>query len=223
VKLSIAKRIIFMFKTCSAFSIKFGVLLTTSLFSLISFSSYSNEVPPSFSQCIACHGDKAQGNTQLKAPALAGLSAEYITRQLLNFSSELRGAHNKDVFGQQMLAISKLLDKKKDVPALAAYLESLAPIDNLQTTSGDLKNGSRYYQGKCGACHGGQAQGNPAFKAPKLSGQDVDYLRLQMQNFVAGIRGNHPDDKLGRQMAMMAKTTAGKELEDILHYIAQQK
>ncbi len=212
-----------MFKTCSAFSIKFGVLLTTSLFSLISFSSYCNEVPPSFSQCIACHGDKAQGNTQLKAPALAGLSAEYITRQLLNFSSELRGAHNKDVFGQQMLAISKLLDKKKDVPALAAYLESLAPIDNLQTTSGDLKNGSRYYQGKCGACHGGQAQGNPAFKAPKLSGQDVDYLRLQMQNFVAGIRGNHPDDKLGRQMAMMAKTTAGKELEDILHYIAQQK
>ncbi|MCO4798520.1 MAG: cytochrome c [Colwelliaceae bacterium] len=212
-----------MFKTCSAFSIKFGVLLTTSLFSLISFSSYCNEVPPSFSQCIACHGDKAQGNTQLKAPALAGLSAEYITRQLLNFSSELRGAHNKDVFGQQMLAISKLLDKKKDVPALAAYLESLAPIDNLQTTSGDLKNGSRYYQGKCGACHGGQAQGNPAFKAPKLSGQDVDYLRLQMQNFVAGIRGAHPDDKLGRQMAMMAKTTAGKELEDILHYIAQQK
>ena len=66
------------------------------------------------------------------------------------------------------------------------------------------------------------AEQNPAFKAPKLAGQNIDYLRRQMQNFVTGIRGSHPEDKLGRQMAMMAKTTSGKELEDILHYIAQQ-
>jgi cytochrome c553 len=212
-----------MLKISFALNHKISALITTSLLFVFSSVGYTNEVPPIYSQCIACHGDKGQGNTQLKSPALAGLSAAYVTRQLLNFSSGVRGSHEKDTLGQQMFAISKPLDKNKDVPVLSAYIESLPVVNVDQVTSGDLMNGSRYYQGKCGACHGGKAEGNPAFKAPKLTAQNTDYLRRQMQNFVNGIRGNHVEDKLGRQMAMMAKTTSGKELEDILYYIAQQK
>lgn len=211
-----------MLKISFALSHKLGTFIKASL--LLAFSSfgYSNEAPKTYSQCVVCHGDKAQGNVLLKSPALAGLSAEYITRQLQHFSSGVRGTHKSDTLGQQMLAISKLLDLNKDVPALSAYLESLSPVNSVPETSGNLKNGSRYYQGKCGACHGGKAEGNSSFKAPKLAGQNIDYLRRQMQNFVNGVRGTHPEDKLGRQMAMMAKTTSGKELEDILHYISQQ-
>lgn len=211
-----------MLKISFTFNHMLSVLITASL--LLAFSSFgnSNEMPQAYSQCVACHGDKAQGNAQLKSPALAGLSAEYITRQLQNFSTGVRGSHEKDMLGQQMLAISKSLDMNKDVPALAAYLESLPAANEAPDTSGDLMNGSRYYQGKCGACHSGKAEGNPSFKAPRLAGQNIDYLRRQMQNFVDGVRGTHADDKLGRQMAMMAKTTSGKELEDILHYISQQ-
>lgn len=192
---------------------------------LFVFSSVvnANDAEQMYTQCATCHGDKGQGNALLKSPALAGLSAEYITRQLNNFSSGVRGSHEKDALGKQMLAISQSLDKNKDVPVLSKYIESLPVENQSQEISGDLKNGSRYYQAKCGACHSGKAEGNPAFKAPKLAGQDIDYLRRQMQNFVSGIRGTHAEDKLGRQMAMMAKTTSGKELEDILHFIAQQK
>ncbi len=43
-----------------------------------------------------------------------------------------------------------------------------------------------------------------------------------MQDFVAGKRGYDQQDKFGRQMAMMAGTTEGKELTDILFYISKQ-
>lgn len=175
-----------------------------------------------YKSCIACHGEQGQGNNNLKAPALAGLSVKYLTRQLVNFKTGLRGSHEKDALGKQMQALSKQLVTNKDVTSLTAYVSAMPRVKIKQASSGDLKNGSRYYQGKCGACHGGQAQGNPVFNAPKLSGQHTDYLKRQMLNFSRGIRGTHADDKLGRQMAMMAKTTSGKELDDIFHFIAMQ-
>ncbi|WP_440874170.1 c-type cytochrome [Thalassotalea sp. PLHSN55] len=188
---------------------------------LISVNSYANQAPKSYAQCVACHGEEAQGNAELKSPALAGQSQSYLSRQLTNFSSGLRGSHQQDVLGKQMVAISKQLTAE-DIAELSQYLAALPSVKIINNTEGDLKNGSRYYQGKCGACHGGQAQGNLSLNAPKLSGQSIVYLQSQMKNFSTGIRGNVATDKLGRQMAMMAKTTSGKELDDILHFIAQQ-
>ncbi len=191
--------------------------------SLIPLISNAEQMPTSYQQCIACHGEKAQGNSQLHSPALAGQSASYLARQLNNFKQGLRGEHQQDTYGKQMVALSQQLDNNKEVPELSTYLASLPQSDISQETSGDLKNGSRYYQAKCGACHGGQAEGNESFNAPKLSGQHIDYLQRQMKNFVNGIRGTAANDRFGRQMAMMATTTSGKELDDILHYIASQK
>lgn len=181
------------------------------------------QAPAQYQQCAACHGASGEGNHSLNAPAIAGLSQSYLARQLRNFHSGIRGNHPQDTLGQQMQAMTKALDKDKDIPVLVAYLATLTPSNLAQQTQGDLTNGSRYYQGKCGACHGGQAQGNEAFNAPRLAGQDSAYLKRQMHNFANGIRGTHSDDKYGRQMAMMAKTTSGKELDDILHYIAVQE
>lgn len=194
----------------------------------LSFSVQANEkvnakMPAVYQQCVSCHGDVGQGNNLLNAPVLAGLSETYLTRQLANFKSGLRGSHAQDTFGKQMQPFAKALDLNKDVPLLVAYLADLPTVDIKQAAKGNLKNGSRYYQGKCGACHGGVAQGNEAMKAPKLAHQHTEYLRRQMKNFTTGLRGNHANDKYGRQMAMMAKTTSGKELEDILYFIAMQK
>jgi len=193
------------------------------LLSFLTFSVNANQPPASYTQCVVCHGERGQGNNQLKAPVLAGQSASYLTRQLINFSSGVRGSNKNDIYGQQMLAITKQLDLHQDASDLSAYLATLSPEKIKQETVGDLKNGSRYYQAKCGACHGGKAQGNASFNAPKLSGQNSDYLQSQMKNFTTGIRGTHENDKFGRQMAMMSKTTSGKELDDIIHYIAQQE
>jgi len=185
------------------------------------------ETPPSFALCASCHGQQAQGNSTLKAPSLAGQSISYLTRQLNNFASGRRGADKNDLLGHQMVGFAQQLKKNNEIDNLATYLNSLkVQVPALTLTSAEqarLKNGSRYYQAKCGACHGGNAQGNEAFNAPKLTGLSTDYLALQMTNFVNGVRGSHEKDRLGRQMAMMAKMTSGKELDDILHYIASQE
>ncbi|MCZ6831624.1 MAG: cytochrome c, partial [Gammaproteobacteria bacterium] len=72
----------------------------------------------------------------------------------------------------------------------------------------------------CGACHGGKAQGNPALNAPRLAGLDSAYLKRQYQNYVAGIRGAHADDRYGKQMAMMATLlSTEQDLDDVIAFI----
>jgi len=166
----------------------------------------------------------AINNDELNAPRLAGQYSWYIQRQLKHFSQELRGKHNKDLSGLSMIAIAKNLTEA-DVIALSHYLSQIPnalPYNHLPPPSGNMKNGSRYYQAKCGACHGGQAQGNKVFNAPKLAQQSYAYLQRQMSHFTQGVRGTAPADKFGRQMAMMAKTVSAKELNDILFYISKQ-
>jgi len=200
------------------------VLVLSLLLSAVIFSSnaIANSGEQIYQQCAACHGANAEGNAQLKSPRLAGQFDWYLTRQLENFSKGLRGAHKDDALGMQMTAMSQALNYENDVPALTAYLSKLESPKLADEVSGDLKNGSRYYQGKCGACHGGVGEGNKSFNAPKLAGLSSEYLKRQMDNFVSGIRGSHADDKLGKQMSMMAKIVSEKELNDILFFLSQQ-
>ena len=48
--------------------------------------------------------------------------------------------------------------------------------------AGDAAAGAPLYA-VCAACHGAQAEGNPALNAPKLSGQGDWYLKRQLQQF----------------------------------------
>ncbi len=176
---------------------------------------------PLLQQCTTCHGNDLTGNLTLKSPALAGQAAWYITQQFEHFKQGIRGKHQNDIAGQQMAAISHPIPIDENFKKLANYIETLPLIDNKNSkdASIDLKQGNNYYQGKCGACHGGKAQGNKSLHAPRLNGFTTAYLTQQMSNFTQGIRGSDPQDKYGRQMAMMAKTTSGQELKNILAFI----
>ena len=171
-----------------------------------------------YQNCLACHGVSAHGNQALKAPTLAGQHQWYLVKQLKDLQAEIRGAHPKDLLAKQMAPFVNNLTAI-DIVNLSGYLSSLPASRNPPELTGDLKNGYRYYQSKCGACHGETGQGNKVFKAPKLSGLSGSYLQRQMSNFRNGIRGNHKDDKLGRQMALMARMSSGQELNDILFYL----
>src|SRR5262249_2578561 len=88
---------------------------------------------------------------------------------------------------------------------------------------GDLHNGNNLYHGKCGACHGSTAEGNPALKAPRLAGLDAAYIKRQFTHFRDGVRGTDPQDIPGRQMAMMAKQLPTERvLDDVIALIHQQ-
>ena len=76
--------------------------------------------------CAACHGVRAEGNIQLKAPALMHLNDWYLARQLAGFASGVRGRHPDDSLGQAMAAASSGLTEA-EILDLASYVASLAP------------------------------------------------------------------------------------------------
>ena len=109
------------------------------------------------------------------------------------------------------------------ITKVASYIANLPKTINAAPAPGNLHNGNNLYQGKCGACHGGKAEGNPALKAPRLAGLDAAYIKRQFAHFRDGVRGSDPKDTPGRQMAMMAKTLAtDRDLDDIIAFIHRQ-
>ena len=78
-----------------------------------------------YAPCVACHGNRGQGNASLNAPALAGQDAAYLERQLRNFRSGIRGSHKSDTFGAQMRATVATLPDDSAVTKVAAWLAAL--------------------------------------------------------------------------------------------------
>jgi len=78
-----------------------------------------------FNSCGACHGAKAQGNYALQAPRLAGIQDWYLKRQLHNFRQGIRGTHEGDNYGHQMVLMARSLQNEKSIDDLLSYLNSL--------------------------------------------------------------------------------------------------
>ena len=72
--------------------------------------------------CQACHGSAGEGNKTLNAPKLAGLQDWYVTRQLKNFRSGIRGTKSGDMFGMQMRPMAMSLANDEAINNVAAYI-----------------------------------------------------------------------------------------------------
>jgi len=101
-----------------------------------------------------------------------------------------------------------------------AWVDSQPTFGELQARpSGDPAAGRANYA-VCSACHGQQGEGLAALNAPKLAGQNARYLKRQLKNYKAGLRGTHPEDTYGRQMQPMAATLANDSIIDnVIAYI----
>ena len=77
--------------------------------------------------CAACHGDKGQGNPDLKAPRLAGIDDWYLAAELRKFRSGLRGASPKDIEGRLMRPMARGLANDEAVRNVVAYIRTLKP------------------------------------------------------------------------------------------------
>ena len=172
-------------------------------------------------QCAACHGTAGEGNRSLGTPALTQLSADYIARQLRHFIAGVRGAHPDDNAGKRMaLSVANL--SEADIPNLAQLITTeLPPAVPTATLRGDAARGEDYYINICSACHGGNAQGNDALGAPALAGVNDWYLKSSYESYLDGLRGAHPDDFYGAQMARLAPALANRDdINDVIAFIA---
>ncbi len=174
-----------------------------------------------YGPCASCHGVRGEGNAAVGAPAIAGQSVQYLQRQLQHFRDGLRGTHPSDTFGAQMRAASLgTLKNPADLAAVAKHVASMPKTVQRPSARHDARNGANLYQGKCGACHGGRAEGNEALGAPRLAGLDAAYMSRQLEHFRKGVRGADARDRHGRQMAMMAPlVVTQKDVDDVFGYI----
>ncbi len=173
----------------------------------------------SYAVCASCHGQEGQGYKRTGGPALAGQQAWYLTRQINNFKQGIRGAHEQDTFGKQMAPMAMMLATDQAIADVIAYIETL-PSPKLKKPKGNAAAGKATY-GMCSACHGADGSGNQAMNAPKISGLQEWYIARQLKNFKAGIRGAHPQDTYGMQMAPMASMLATDQMiDDLSAYIS---
>jgi cytochrome c oxidase subunit 2 len=173
-----------------------------------------------YAVCSSCHGLNGEGSIAMNSPRIAGLPDWYIERQLSYYKQGIRGSHEKDIYGQQMAAMSNALADDSAIRDVAAYIQTLKPELASPVLRGDAARGMSHYT-SCGACHGAKGQGNFALQAPALAGQNDWYLKRQLEHFRLGIRGTHEDDNYGHQMVLMARSLQNEQsIDDLLAYLS---
>ena len=150
--------------------------------------------------CVACHA--ADGNSPTAAnPKIAGMNAEYLNKQLVNFKS---GERKNAV----MAGIVKDLSPQ-DMQNLAAYFSAQQPKPGTSKDLALAQTGEKIYRGgvqgagvpACASCHGPQGKGMPV-QFPRLAGQHADYTYKQLNAFRVEARAN--------DAAKMMRTIAAK-------------
>ena len=170
--------------------------------------------------CAACHG--ADGNSAVAAnPNLAGQGADYITRQLRNFKSQVR--MNAIMQGMvaslsdaDMVALGQFYAQQK--PKLAGARDAaLAKAGQVLFRAGDSASGLP----ACSSCHSPDGAGIPK-NYPRLSGQHPEYTAAQLQAFKAGERGNDKagKDAQGKIMWEVAQKLSPAQMKALAEYSA---
>jgi len=109
---------------------------------------------------------------------------------------------------------------------LTALLRVILVIALLCLSMAVHAGGAKIWSGEelyytCAACHGSKGEGLTPRHAPKIAGLEAWYLERQINNYKAGIRGNHPGDLYGSQMILFARTLGNDdEVVQLARYIA---
>jgi cytochrome c oxidase subunit II len=192
-----------------------------------------------FATCVFCHGTAAEGNDRRDGPAIAGLPAWYLERQMKNFREGIRGGDSRDLPGQVMHFTRGLMRDDATIARVAEYVSTLEPGKEMPpgntgarpyiwdapyagldpSIEGDAAAGQQAYS-ICSACHGADGTGNEALGAADLRYLSETYLARQLMYFRDGIRGSNPQDVRGAQMATMARIlTTDQAIADVIAYI----
>ena len=80
----------------------------------------------SYAVCSSCHGVNGEGNQAMHAPALAGMDAEYMRRQLRHFKRGVRGADESDTWGRTMAPMAMMLADAAAINNVVSYIGTLS-------------------------------------------------------------------------------------------------
>lgn len=149
--------------------------------------------------CQTCHGAGGVPQAGAPMPRLAGVTADYIAKQLDDYRA---GRRKNEVMG----GIAKQM-APSDIGSAALYLASLSParFDKPPAPGNDagrtlqaLGDNARAIPA-CGNCHGPQGWGTDQL-LPPLAGLSASYLTTQLHEWKAASRAND-DEAVMRNVA----------------------
>lgn len=164
--------------------------------------------------CVACHGQAGVTPTGGIFPNLAGLSSEYLAKQLADFRSGTR-------VQPLMNTVARALTEQ-EIGQLAAYYGTLAgPPMHVGEFGGeaarklDVQGDGTRALPACANCHGLRGMGEGPL-LPRLAGQSREYFVDQMNAFRSGSRQN---DDVGVMRAFAQRLT-DSEIQALAAYYA---
>ncbi|NKQ09070.1 c-type cytochrome [Pseudomonas sp. SST3] len=172
---------------------------------------------PAAMACATCHGAEGEGMAAAGFPRLAGLSAEYMRKQLADFAS---GARANPIMQPIAAALSR-----EEAEAVSTMLADkpqprVERIDRTALADGPgetlaLRGAWDRNIPECVACHGPSGTGvGDAF--PPLAGQSAQYLASQLTAWRQGTRKNDPNDLMGH----IARSLTEDEVKAVSVYFA---
>lgn len=161
--------------------------------------------------CASCHGLDGMGSGQ--TPALAGLTADYLNKQLADFKELTRNNNSMQYVvehstSQELEQAVNYYAELERHPQKITYLGGFADKGELLATQGKPEVGTP----PCSSCHAPHL----ASVFPSIEGQSADYIYSQLEAFKHGLRTN---DAI---MPNNVKNLSSEEMRDLAEYYHQQ-
>ncbi len=187
--------------------------------------------------CAGCHGENGEGSRDGEYPRIAGMSVDYLSKQLRSFKARERinipmipYTNERELPEEDIQAVVHYLNQIELPTKLETLNEGEAESDsfdalsrledgrkmiNIARYTGNTNSGGRLYKKECATCHGREGQGNADGSIPQLTGQHSLYIKRQVENFRKGDR-IHDDPKDAEIFRQFGDT----EIDDILAYLS---
>lgn len=180
----------------------------------------ANEMPPAAALCGSCHGPTGMGIEPI-APRIAGLSSDYIAKQIHLFQQGDR--QNPTMTPMSMTVQGDAIGQVADY-----FAAQPVPAPTIVTRGSQLTFDSvaetLVYQGDwqrtlpaCVTCHGPSGIGGGQF--PRLAGQQASYLKSQLEAWQSGTRKGDVDG----MMSHIANKLSKDEIAALADYFAKMK
>lgn len=161
--------------------------------------------------CGSCHGLDGMGSGQ--TPALAGLTADYLNKQLADFKEQTRDNNSMHYVvnytsSQEIEEAVNYYAQLERFPKKPVYLGGSSQRGEVIATQGKPEAGVP----PCSSCHAAHL----VSVFPSLEGQSPDYLYSQLEAFKHGLRTN--DDIMPNNV----KNLSSEEMRDLAEYFHQQ-
>lgn len=157
--------------------------------------------------CNGCHGPKGV-SVGLSIPSIAGLDRRYFTKTLLNYK---KGERASSIMGRIARGY-----KYSDLRKISSYFSALDWTNTIARLDEEkILRGKKIHDELCEECHSENGR-HQDHEIPRISGQVVNYLLLEMQSYQTDHRAMPQPGKMRERI----KTLEVEELIALSHFYA---